>query len=495
MTRSRRAIYGLATDTVGQLLLTAVNLAVAPVILAYTSEAQYGFWLAALSTLTYLGLMDLGLGTALIRAVAGEAGAGNHGLINRLVCTAFATSCVASILFAGVGLLLSTQIAVWFNVPAAEADSVIMAFRIAIVANSLALPISIFNGLLCGLQKMALDNTTRTIAALIGIVVSLYLLLLDWGLVALSVSTLTTVIIQGAVTLWLVVRNFPELRLEIALISKTEYKTLLHFGGYFQLGRIANTVALNTDSIVISAALGSAQVTPYVFTSKLATLFSVSLASKLPTAAFPAVAEMYAQKDLNSLRSAFIRLSAYSTRLAVIGVVICILGNQDFVTLWVGESQFGGVALTAVFCLWIAQDTIYRGIVTYVYATDLVRPWALISIAEGVLNLGISIILVRSLGLLGVALGTLIAKSFTSAWAIPKMICRRIQLSVGIYSWQGILRPLLRSLPGVSVTIVGYNALPSDPSIWKLVALGALTISTNIVMFEGGPLLDRARNA
>ena len=461
------------------------NLALAPLILRQTSQAQYGFWLTALSVLGYLGLMDLGLGMALTRAIAAEAGRADDIRLNRLISTGFFAFSVAGLVFAAVGLCLAPWIPRWFGIPPADAPAVLRAFRIVVVASAAALPASVFSGVLCGFQRMAVDNLVRTGVGVAALVVSLALLWFGWGLSALALSTLFTVVASSALAARWAWRCFPGLRLSLKQVNCADLRELLGFGGYFQLARIANTVAVNSDSLVISNVLGAQCVTPYVFTSKLATLCSQALASKLPIAALPAMSQMFGVKDFAGLQSAFIRLSVYATRLAVVGCTVCALGTREFVTLWVGGGQFGGAALTAVFCYWVLQDTIYRGTASTIYATGQVRSFALASLAEASLNLGFSLLLVRHFGLVGVAFGTSIGKTLTTAWVMPVLVCHGIGLGLGRYVWQGIARPALSSLPGVAAAGFVWAGLGAGSAWWKLAVLGATAVLANVAAFEG----------
>jgi len=309
MSRGRRAFLGFASDTLGQLLLTLAGFAMAPLILGHISAALYGFWLTALSILAYLGLIDAGLGLALTRAIAAHAGQVNDSRLNQLISSAFFAFCVAGLIFAGAGLSISAWIPDWFGIPAHDAPAVVRAFRVVVVASALALPCSVFSGITCGFQRMAIDNLTRTGVALAALLLSCVLLFLGWGLMALAASTLFSVLATAMLTGYWALQYHPGLQLRMHLVSRQELRALVSFGGYFQLGRVANTVALNSDSVVISSVLGAQSVTPYVFTSRLATLFSITLASKMPIASLPAMSQMYAARDFPRLQSALIRLS------------------------------------------------------------------------------------------------------------------------------------------------------------------------------------------
>lgn len=485
MSRARRAILGFASDTAGQVLLTLAGLAMAPIILRHVTAELYGFWLTALSIVAYLGLVDVGLGLALTRTIAAHSDRADIQRLNQLISTAFFAFCMAGLVFAAVGLSLAAQIPGWFAIPPTHAQEVIRAFRIVIVASACALPCSIFSGINCGFQQMAADNLSRTAVALSAIMVSWFLLFRGWGLMALAASTLFSVLATAGMTARWALHCHPGLQLRLSHFRRHDLKTLVTFGGYFQFGRIANTVALNSDSVVISGVLGAHAVTPYVFTSKLATLFSITLASKMPTAAMPALSQMYAARDFPRLQAAFVQLTGYAVRLAICGTTVCALGNRDFVVLWVGGGQYGGLALSAVFCYWVLQDTISRGTAGALYASGELRAWAWICLLEAALNLGFSLFLVRYYGLLGVALGTAIGKTLTTAWLVPILICRSMNLRFRSYLSEGYITPALRSLPGVLVVAAVFTWQAYEPSWWRLVLLGGAVFGVNVAAFEG----------
>jgi O-antigen/teichoic acid export membrane protein len=485
MSRGRRAILGFGTDIAGQVLLTLAALSMAPIILHHITAELYGFWLTALSIVAFLGLVDVGLGIALTRAIASISDRSDAIRLNQLISTAFVVFCLAGFVFSAVGLTLAAWIPEWFSIPQQNAHDVIKAFRIVIVASACALPCSIFSGINCGFQQMAADNISRTAVALLAVLVSWLLLYCGWGLMALAASTLFSVLATaGMAALW-ALRCHPEFQLRLGHFNRKDFTALLSFGGYFQLGRVANTVALNSDSVVISSVLGAQEVAPYVFTSKLATLFSVTLASKMPIAAMPALSQMYAIRDFVLLQAAFIRMTSYAVRLAICGGTVYALGNKDFVTLWVGASQYGGLALSAVFCYWVLQDTIFRGTASALFASGELRAWSWICLGEAALNLSISLLLVREYGLLGVALGTAIGKTLTTAWLLPILICRSMQLRLGSYLIEGYIKPAFRCLLGILLVSAGYIYWGGEPSWWRLSFLGGAVFGLNVILFEG----------
>ena len=483
--RSKHAVLGLLADMGGNALLIVVGLMAAPIILRLTSESLYGFWVTTISVLGFLALTDIGIGISLTRLVAGMTNEQERPALNRLVSSAFFSFCAAGFVFLLAGISISAFIPVWFKIPLAEASSIIPAYQIAVFSGAIALPLSIFGAIVTGFQRMVVDNSVRSLIGIIAVGIALGLLYAGMGIIALALSMLFTVIASSMINFLYVRRLCPGLAIKIKLINRHDLLRLFTFGGYFQLSRIANTIAVSADSIIIATGKGAAMVTPYAFTSKLAVLFSINLASKVPIAVFPALSQMVALNQVKQLQRVFIFLTRYATRLAAVGAVFFILVNETFVSLWVGPQHFGGPLLNAVFVYWILQDTIYRGTTSLIYALGDIRNWAMVTFAEAGINLSISILLVGSLGLVGVALGTSIGKTLTTAWYGPYFTCKKLNLSISRFLWDGVLYTIFRCLPGMGLTVWLSYVIPINHGWVWIIIVGFATVLTNIVFFEG----------
>jgi O-antigen/teichoic acid export membrane protein len=483
--RTRQAAKGFATDVGGQFVLTLLNFIAAPIILRLTSQSLYGFWILTISVLGYLALTDLGLGLSLTRLVAGLTDKDDPIALNSVISTAFFTFCGAGLVFFSLGIAITPFIPGWFKIPRQEVDTVISAYRIAVVSGSIALPLSVFSGILAGYQKMAISNTVSNLISFIAVGLSLFMLFSGVGLIALPLSSLFTVLTVSSVCYYYVIRCFPQLKIHPLLFNKTDLKRLFSFGSYFQIGRIANTVAVSTDNIVIAGAMSAVQVTPYSFSSKLPIVFSISLASKLPNAVFPAISQMFANHEIEKIRHTFHRLLCYSVRLAVVAGAFIFIVNRQFVSLWVGPQYYGGDLLNAVFVYWVLQDTIYRGTTAIVFASGDLRNWTIASTVEALLNITFSLLLVSSLGLVGVALGTSIGKTLSTGWYTPYWVCRKLELPVKYFLLHSVVLPMLRSLPGVGITFLISVMLPLSLGWLWVIGVGLTSGFTNIFMFEG----------
>ena len=110
---------------------------------------------------------------------------------------------------------------------------------------------------------------------------------------------------------------------------------------------------------------------------------------------------------------------------------------------------------------------------------ELVFHW--IALTAGLLNLVISLILMRFWGLLGVALGTMLAQMLTNNWFVPYYSARSLGFSVPRYL-KRVLLPL--GVLMVVATLAGYGVRGLLPASWPLLA--RLTLGSLATAAAGG---------
>jgi O-antigen/teichoic acid export membrane protein len=335
---------------------------------------------------------------------------------------------------------------------------------------------------------MVADTVIRTAVALSALVLAIVLLSAGAGLIALPIAMLCAVVSGAALNFSYIRRRVKGFSVSPHAFDPSVARTLLTFGGYLQLGRVGNAATQATDSVLIAAVLGAAHVVPYAMTSKLAVLFGVGFASKAPIAMFPMLSEMHARGESASLQRAFLGLVGYSTRLAVGTATFLLLANHKFVELWVGGNYFGGPLLNLVFISWVLLESVYRGTLEVMLAAGGVRRWALLALLEGVINVAVSFALVQWIGLVGIAIGTTVAKLLTTGTWGPYLAARAVGVTPRTLFWEGIGKPLMRSLPAALCTILVAWLLPESLAWRWVIAVGVVAVIANVACFEASSL-------
>jgi len=122
--------------------------------------------------------------------------------------------------------------------------------------------------------------------------------------------------------------------------------------------------------------------------------------------------------------------------------------GHTFIRLWMGE-QYARPSGTVMQILLLSvvfgsANTTSAGIV---YGMEKHKRIALWGIVESVLNLTLSVILVRRIGIFGVAWGTTIPSVILEMILWPAYICKLLEMSIRTYLWQAWFRTGLGIIP------------------------------------------------
>jgi O-antigen/teichoic acid export membrane protein len=99
---------------------------------------------------------------------------------------------------------------------------------------------------------------------------------------------------------------------------------------------------------------------------------------------------------------------------------------------------------------------------------------AYVTLAEGLANLILSVILVRRIGLVGVAWGTAIPHVINTAVIIPFFTLRAVKMSWRDYIVKGYVRPVLAAIPGATVCYAASVLVAT--SSWPVFVLEVLAV-------------------
>jgi O-antigen/teichoic acid export membrane protein len=180
----------------------------------------------------------------------------------------------------------------------------------------------------------------------------------------------------------------------------------------------------------------------------------------------PMASQMHARNDADQLR--FLYMASTRVTLAVslpVGLILAILA-RPILTVWVGAVYAEYAYLLIILAIASLVDTSQwpAGFVLQGMARH--RPLAIMTIASGISNLVLSIVMVNYVGLLGVALGTLIPTT---------IICI------------GFVAPYAMRVIGVSVQDMVTRVL--WPSLLPAVLMGMVMLALREILEPGSLLL------
>ena len=319
-------------------------------------------------------------------------------------------------------------------------------------------PFRIFAAVLQGLQDLAFLGRAQ-IAVWIGSTAAAIILVLSGhGLMALALSWAINQLATTALCFYRLKRSFPAI-LPHDLFSRLDRAAALAYlkkSAWISTSQIGHILRNGTDMLLIGNALGSAATVPYSCTGKLASVLANQPQMVMQTA-FPGLSELRAAESRVRIRQATVALS--QAMLAFSGAVACVVlaVNRSFVNVWIGPAQYGGGLLSLLIVVTMLVRhwdlTLYYSLFCFGYERRL----AVISVLEGCVAIGVSMILLPLIGPVAAPVGMLIALGIVSipAHVIPlgrEMEIRPASLIGASGSW--LLRFTLASGIGATIAVV-----------------------------------------
>jgi O-antigen/teichoic acid export membrane protein len=423
-----------------------------PFILNQLGETIYGLWVLVGSVMAYGYLLDLGIADAITKYTAEYSAKGQIEKARGLIATALWLYTGLGILVIIISVIIAPLFPLLFNVAPAEQTTAVWLVLLSGIAVGITIPCTTTGAVLRGFQRFDLINLISVVAILLSAGATVVVLLMDGGAIGLVLVGVIVTLISQIPSVWFIYRLSPELRFGFGGADRSLLRTVASYSSSIFVMNLGGYLESKTDEIVIGGFLPIRAVTPYNLAYKLSTLPNV-LTEQFLMLLLPMASEIHAKDDPVQLRSLYI----VSTRITLaiflpVGLTLIILANP-FLTAWVGVAYAEYAYLVTILVIAGLIDTSQwpAGFVLQGMARH--HPLAIMTIASGIANLVLSIILVNYLGLLGVALGTLIPTTIICIGLVAPYAMRVIGVNAQDMITKVVLPALLPAVPMVIVMV------------------------------------------
>lgn len=344
MSRTHQFLGGLSLGLVGQALVIAGGLWLAPFLLHRMGAGEYGLWLIAMQLLAYLALVDLGAVALLPREVAAAAGAGEPGRAERI---AGLLGQAAGVLLWQLPVALVVCVGLYLALPA-EWATLRPALLFALAGFVLLFPLRLFPALLQGLQDLRFLGTMQIAGWAAGFSLTVGLTVAGAGIRSLAIGWVATqaVICGGcAIRAWHRHRAF--LRAGAVALSWRSARAWLGRSSWVALSQLTTILLTGTELLVVGWLAGPAAAAAYACTAKLVTVLA-NLPNQVMNTAQPALASLRASEA--PARTAEVTSALTLLTMIFSGGIAAMVaaGNAGFIRWWVGPSYDLGLAALAL---------------------------------------------------------------------------------------------------------------------------------------------------
>jgi len=431
-----------------------VGVFLSPFILHRLGDAAFGIWVLIFSVTGYYGIFDFGIRSSIIRYVSKYTATHDLEEVSGLLNTAmFTYTCVGalSLLITFVGCVYVDRI---FHIPPAFYSTARWLLLIVGTSVALGFPFGVFGGMLEGLQKFYVLNWTNIIfSSLLRVVLIVFYLNRGYGLLTVALITVGLPFIGSIARAVVALRELP-IKFSSRYVSRDSFRRMANYSAVTFMILISWRLRFKTDAVVIGTFLSSAAITYFYAGSRLVD-YAGEVVSSLAQIFVPMSSQSEAAGNTERLRKIFIAGNrACAFVIFPITAVFVILG-RSIIEAWVGKkyiSQGYPVLLTLIipYTLMLIQGASGR----ILFGMSKHGKLAVVTMVEGISNLGLSILLVRPYGILGDAFGTAIPMLGTYLVFMPYHLCSRLGIRISTYLRHAYLLPVLTCAPLILVLLL-----------------------------------------
>jgi O-antigen/teichoic acid export membrane protein len=438
-------------------VLTLVNIpavyVLTPFVIHTLGQQGYGTWTLIASITGYMSLLAIGVPMASVRYLTQHVAEGDSRKVNEAI-----GSCAGLYLMLGAAaMLIGAALMVWFVstyeiAPALRAQAR-LAFGLMVVQAAAGFIGLLPEGIMYAHHDFVVRNLVRLGGILLRLSLTMSLLTLDASLVVMASVQIACLAFDFSLSWLLIRRRYPGVRLNLAAFNWGTVRRILSFSVYVLLLNAGARLMFETDALVIGAFMNVESI-PFYAVANTFVIYLMDFIVAIAAVVSPMATKLKTEENLDRLREIFLTWSKVALSVSILAGLFLIVFGPRLIGWWIGPSfeRPSGEVLQILMLSSLVFLPV-RGVALPILVgvgKPAIPAFALVT--AGLLNLGLSMLLARPLGLAGVALGTAIPNVLFAVFVLI-VACRELQISLPSYVNYVVPRAALGALAPLAVLL------------------------------------------
>lgn len=413
---------------INMIVVMLIGIISQPMMLNQLGEIQFGIWTITLNLLTYIGNSNVGIpGAALVYIAKSKDNNERKNIVKKSFLLLTIVSIIVGIMF----VLFITIFPNWISIIGDLENEFYYMAKISIIISVVLFlirsPLQLAQSAFSGFQDIHINKIYELLNTLVPFISLIVIIIFDKSIIALaSIVGIGYIIVNLMATIHLLTKykilKNTSINNELILDKKVTYKDLLRSGFEFFVIGIGSALIYNTDSLVISNFVDISKISNYNFTFKLYQM-AVQVMNIFTGISMPLYGAAYVAKNYKWISKIYnnmtILFPIFAGAIWIGGMLI----GRDILVIWSGnENIFENYILLFVFGAFVYSLAIVNVNSTFLSGIDKKKETARLIWIEAILNLVLSIILSKYMGITGVAAATLISSLLIPYIFLPKYI-------------------------------------------------------------------------
>lgn len=437
-------------------LNSLVGLLYTPYMLRTMGQSEYGLYSLVGSIISYLTILDLGMGNAIIRYTAKFRAEGKQEEQYEMFGMFLMLYMVIGIVAVVIGLGLYSNVDIMFGTTMSESELVKARIMMLILIFNLAFtfPMSIFGSIMTAYERFVFPRIINVMRIILNTLIMI--VLLHYGYKAIAMVVVQTIF---NVTTLLINCFYCKYRLQIKMYFRrfklSFIKEVAIYSFWILLNVIMDKIYWGTGQFVLGAVSGTIAVAVFAVAIQLQTMY-MQFSTAITSLFLPKVTAMVTtnndEKELSDLFIKTGRLQYVAMCFIFCGFVVF---GRFFIRLWAGPEYSDAYIMTVLFFAALIIPLIQNLGITILQAKNQMRFRCLLYIGIAVFALLFEILLAKEMGGIGCAIA-IAGALLLGQGLVMNIYYQRVQHIDIIRFWAEILK---MTICPVVVSVVSYFLL------------------------------------
>lgn len=433
------------------IISSLISIFYTPMYMKYLGTTDYGINSLVQSIMAYIGMLNLGLGSAMVRYTVRYRTEGKieeEKSLNGMFLIIFTIIMIISII---IGTYIYQVLPDLFSEKFTPNELVKTrkVFAVTMLGTALSFPVGVFSTNISSREKFLYQRLISLIRLVLTPILGAILMIKGFGLVAV----VSTAIILGIINNFLdIVYAFKiGMRIKFKNFDFEILKDISKYSFYIFLNIIIDRIYWGTDRIIIGKFIGPLSVGIYSIASVFNSIY-MGLSTAVSGVLFPRINKLVVEKKYNELSDMFISIGR--VQYILLGLISSgfIVFGQEFIYLWLGKGYEDVYKIALWIMIPLTIPLIQNTGIAIVQARNKHQFRSIIYFFIAILNIIMSIILVKNYRVIGCAVATGISFILGNIIIINIYYWKKIDIDVPLF-WKNIFK---MSIPIILTMIIGY---------------------------------------
>lgn len=399
--------FGAALSYLSLGVGNVISILYTPIMIRLLGQSEYGLYNLSNSIIGYLGVLDFGIGNAVIRYTAKYKALEDKEGESNLYGMFFVIYSILAILVILTGIFLVKNTHLFFSNSLTKDELIRIQFMMALMIFNLAIsfPFGIFGAIITAHEQFIFPKLVGIVRQILNPFVMLPLLLLGYRSLGMTVATTCLNLIFIWINLYYCF-NILKIKVKFNRMDFLVLKEIMGYSFFIFLNMIVDKIYWSTDQFILGSVRGTVAVAVYSIGSTF-NQYYMNFSTAISGVFLPKVTKMVTRNVSNEeLSDLFIRTGRIQFIILSFILSGFILVGQEFIAIWAGRDYEESYFIALVVMIPLTIPLIQNLGITILQAKNMHYFRSTIYIMIAILNVMISIPLAKIYGGIGCALAT-----------------------------------------------------------------------------------------